>query len=197
MKDAQGEEAVRKGRPVKKQKMEISAASFVVHVLIQGGTLSEKELMTRLRKAAGKPASIDQLTPNSYKVCYSKEAEAVRVVKKLHSKSFQVGENNSSCILLCAIITPSLKQHRIILRNLPFNATLDTLQPFHAFGHIVDMELPRKPETDTFRGFAFVQYSTREEAEQAITKGNGMKIERRPVAVDWALSKKEFGKESV
>ena len=163
-----------------------------MHVLVQGGVLSEKALEARLRRAAGKPVRITQITPTSYKICYSKEVEAERVVKKLHSKPFQMGKNGPSYTLFCTIITAALKQHRIILRNLPFNTTLDTLTPFNAFGHIVDIELPRKPDTDVFRGFAFIQYSTRVEAEKAIAQGNGMKIERRPVAVDWALSKKDF-----
>lgn len=193
LKDVQDRVAVKRNKPSEEQRVENDTSPFTIHVLIQGGILSEKALEIRLRRAAGKPISITQIAPNSYKICYSKEIEAERVVKRLHSKPFHLGKDHTSVYtLFCTIITAALKQHRIILRNLPFDTTLDTLAPFNAFGHIVDIALPRKPGTESFRGFAFIQYSTRVEAEQAIAQGNGMKIERRPVAVDWALSKKDF-----
>ncbi|KAL6129341.1 hypothetical protein ACLB2K_072692 [Fragaria x ananassa] len=43
------------------------------------------------------------------------------------------------------------------------------------------------------KGFAFVKYTRKQDAENAIQKFNGQKLLKRPIAVDWAVPKQIYG----
>jgi nucleolar protein 4 len=101
------------------------------------------------------------------------------------------------------LLPESLKSFRLIIRNLPFSITratqlTDYLQPF---GRVLDITLPPPVsneharyarEAERGRGFAFVQYSQRSEAEKALEALNGSIVKTRPVAVDWAVAKNVY-----
>ena len=110
---------------------------------------------------------------------------------------------------------------RLIIRNLPFNATEQDLRAaFTPYGSIYSIQIPTddkttkkddEPTTDTAnkkvrtKGFAFVWMSSKKDAERAIEGCNGMTVRagtaestddkratERVIAVDWALSKEKW-----
>ena len=79
-----------------------------------------------------------------------------------------------------------------MVRNLPFKATeADIREAFAAAGFIWEATIPLNAE-GTPRGFAFVGFTCRSHAERGIKLVNGTKVCGRPVAVDWAVSKRDF-----
>jgi nucleolar protein 4 len=65
-------------------------------------------------------------------------------------------------------------------------------QAFAPAGFVWELTLPRSTG-GRGRGFAFVGFTCRTHAERAIQLVNGTAIAGRPVAVDWALSKAQYG----
>lgn len=63
---------------------------------------------------------------------------------------------------------------------------------FAPAGFVWELTLPRST-SGRGRGFAFVGFTCRTHAERAIKLVNGTAIAGRPVAVDWALSKAQYG----
>ncbi len=53
-------------------------------------------------------------------------------------------------------------------------------------GTVVDLFLPNDRETGKPRGFAFVEFSSDEEASQAIAKFNGHELDGRPLRINEA-----------
>lgn len=114
---------------------------------------------------------------------------------------------NRSCILrgLEPLLPEPIKNFRLIIRNLPFNITRSTqlTEYFTPYGEILEMNIPtvknestRHGDNDALRGrgFAFVQFAAREEAEKAMEALNGSIIKTRAIAVDWALAKSVYDK---
>lgn len=84
------------------------------------------------------------------------------------------------------------KSWRVIIRNLAFKATDEDIRTACAkAGFVWDLTVPRdfhhKP-----KGFAFAAFTSKADAERAVSKVNGTAIAGRPVAVDWALSKHSY-----
>jgi nucleolar protein 4 len=84
------------------------------------------------------------------------------------------------------------KQWRVILRNLSFKATEESIrEALGAAGFIWDVNVPKdfhhKP-----KGFAFVTYTCKADADKAVSECNGVSIEGRQVAVDIAVSKTKY-----
>lgn len=87
-----------------------------------------------------------------------------------------------------------LKRWRLVVRNLPFKATeSDVREAFSNIGLIWEITMPRLT-TGESRGFAFVGFTCKAHAERGISKVNGTTICGRTVAVDWSVSKRDFGK---
>ena len=86
-----------------------------------------------------------------------------------------------------------LKKHRVVVRNLPFDASEEDVRGvFGGRGFFLwEVTLPRGVGGEG-RGFAFVGFVCRQDAERAIGKVNGEQVKGRVVAVDWAVSKREF-----
>ena len=114
---------------------------------------------------------------------------------------------NRKCVLknVEPILPEPIKSFRLIIRNLPFNITRPTqlTEYFSPHGEIVEINIPtvrnennRHGENDALRGrgFAFVQYAKRIEAEAAMGALNGSIVKTRAIAVDWALAKSVYDK---
>lgn len=85
-----------------------------------------------------------------------------------------------------------VRRWRLIIRNVSFTATEALLRrTFSSAGFVWDLHIP-KGDDGRMRGFAFVAFTSRAHAEQAIATLNGKQLAGRAVAVDWALSKKHY-----
>jgi len=84
------------------------------------------------------------------------------------------------------------KTGRLIIRNLPFKATEDTLkEEFQKYGNILKVYIPRKPDKKMY-GYGFVEFEKKWDASKAIAKMNMTEMLGRPVAVDWAVSREKY-----
>lgn len=84
------------------------------------------------------------------------------------------------------------KQWRVIVRNLSFKATVESIrEALSAAGFVWDINVPtdfhQKP-----KGFAFVTYTCKADADKAVSECNGVSIAGRQVAVDMAVSKSKY-----
>ncbi|KAH7817758.1 putative Polyadenylate-binding protein 2 [Monocercomonoides exilis] len=75
---------------------------------------------------------------------------------------------------------------KLLVKNLPFQATSkDVRELFSAVGHISSLRLPKKPD-NTIRGFAFVEFSSEEEAKQAMRQLGNVHLYGRHLVLEWA-----------
>jgi len=131
---------------------------------------------------------------------YSNTKEAMAAIASLHGHKL-IGttlsrKKQAASLLLWARQVSGeglhLKRWRVVVRNLPFKATEDSIRAaFAPAGFIWEVTIPRNAEGES-RGFAFVGFICRAHAERAIQLVNGTSVDGRPVAVDWAISKREF-----
>ncbi len=85
---------------------------------------------------------------------------------------------------------------RLIVRNLPFNCTQDVLRSvFAEFGTLIDVHVVTTSGKDgksRCKGFAFVEFKTRSEGKTAVARATGVNVLGRPIAVDFAMGKREY-----
>ncbi|KAH8152572.1 uncharacterized protein LAJ45_03413 [Morchella importuna] len=87
---------------------------------------------------------------------------------------------------------------RLIVRNLPWSVKdpQQLVKVFQSYGKVRNVIIPRKSNKPGAEmcGFAFVTMKGYKNAEKAMEKTNGMEIDGRTVAVDWAVEKDEWEK---
>lgn len=77
--------------------------------------------------------------------------------------------------------------NKVYVGNLSLNATKEDLQQlFAAAGVIEDVAVIKDRDTGRSKGFAFVTFATRQEAQEAVTRFNGQEFMSRPLKVDIA-----------
>eukprot|EP00658_Telonema_sp_P-2_P035178 TRINITY_DN25629_c0_g1_i4.p1 TRINITY_DN25629_c0_g1~~TRINITY_DN25629_c0_g1_i4.p1 ORF type:complete len:732 (+),score=240.79 TRINITY_DN25629_c0_g1_i4:253-2448(+) len=75
---------------------------------------------------------------------------------------------------------------KVIVRNVPFEATKKEIQQlFHAFGQVKTVRLPRKFD-GSHRGFAFVDFLSKEEAKEAVESLAGTHLYGRHLVIEQA-----------
>ena len=92
-------------------------------------------------------------------------------------------------------VSRTVKHHmsnKLFVGNLSFNTTENDLQEaFAAHGQVVEANLMMDRMTGRSRGFAFITYSTPEEAQKAIAAMNGAQLDGRALTVNIARPKEE------
>jgi multiple RNA-binding domain-containing protein 1 len=85
------------------------------------------------------------------------------------------------------------KGTKVVVRNVAFEATRkDLMGLFGPFGHIKSCRLPKKFD-GSHRGFAFVEFVTKQEAENAMDGVGGIHLYGRRLVVEYAAQGEEEG----
>ena len=81
---------------------------------------------------------------------------------------------------------------RLFVGNLPYNVSEAELREhFSAAGEVSYLSLPTDRETGKLRGFAFVDFHDRAQAEDAIHRFHNQLFKGRPIAVSVALARED------
>ena len=90
-------------------------------------------------------------------------------------------------------IDKSSKNTKIMVRNVPFEATrTELLQLFGSFGQLKKVRLPKKFD-GTHRGFAFCEFVTSKEAQNAMTTLSRTHLYGRHLVLEWATQGEDDG----
>ncbi|OXG10851.1 nucleolar protein 4 [Cryptococcus neoformans Tu259-1] len=162
--------------------------------------------------------SEEEAPKNTAHIIFPSHSDALKALPKLHGHTYK--GSILSCVLKKRLEKLSAKGEgkapshagRLIIRNLSWDTTVQDLRKaFLPYGPIHSIDLPtlpsklppssdptKPPPPPRARGFAFVWFLARHDAEKAIEGINGKPIKKgldgegRVVAVDWALSKEKW-----
>ncbi|KAI3789026.1 hypothetical protein L2E82_01810 [Cichorium intybus] len=77
--------------------------------------------------------------------------------------------------------------YSLLILNISFRTMADDLFPlFDRYGKVVDIFIPKDRRTGDSRGFAFVRYKYADEAQKAVDRLDGLKVDGREVTVQFA-----------
>ena len=162
-----------------------------IHNLVDG--LSQNQLRKKCRKVG----EVEKIVLDGTSACvtYKDEATAKLALTKLNNHVYkQKVITVVSSMLSAKAIKKKTTVSRIVIRNLSFKVTEEMLHSeLISFGKMLDLEVPKNGE-GKIRGFAFVSYINKFEANKALQKLNGKEILGRKIAVDWAVSKDQYVK---
>ncbi|WLF79986.1 Multiple RNA-binding domain-containing protein 1 [Lodderomyces elongisporus] len=96
------------------------------------------------------------------------------------------GAKDSRATAVGSAAAKSGKSNKIIIKNLPFEATRkDLLELFGAFGSLKSVRVPKKFDQSA-RGFAFIEFNLLKEAENAMTQLEGVHLLGRRLVMQYA-----------
>ncbi|KAL3821682.1 hypothetical protein ACHAXA_003240 [Cyclostephanos tholiformis] len=130
---------------------------------------------------------------------FSSETEALKAMKALqgkavdgHSLDIKLSTKSISSTEIPAADKPP-NRTKIMIRNVPFEATRkDLLLLFGSFGQLKKVRLPKKFD-GTHRGFAFCEFVTSKEAQNAMTSLSRTHLYGRHLVLEWAEAADEDG----
>lgn len=84
--------------------------------------------------------------------------------------------------------------NRLYVGNLSFRTTLDSLRvAFEPHGEVTDVHIVTDRESGQSRGFGFVTMGNKDAATRAIESMNGSMLDGRPLRVNEAEERRNFG----
>ena len=175
----------------KVESSELIICPKTIHIFNLANGVSCGDVRKKLRKL-GKVTKVIVLN-NSASVTFASKQSTKIAINTLDNRVFKgkvvnVVQSTSSKKLLKVLKTPS----RIVIRNLSFKTTPALLKAeLEKFGTVGDISLP-KASNGMVRGFAFVSYVNKFQANKALQSLNGKILFGRKVAVDWAIGKQEY-----
>ncbi|KAK1439878.1 hypothetical protein QVD17_05702 [Tagetes erecta] len=196
--------------PVKTERVEgiSSEKQRVARTVVIGGLLNDDvaENVHSLARECGSVSSITYPLPKeeithhgllqdgcrlgASSIVYTSVKSARACVAKLHQKTVK------GCTVWARQLGgegAKVQKWKLIIRNLPFTANVNAIKEmFSAAGLVWDVFIPKKPDSGLSKGFAFVKFTCKQDAENAIQKFNGKSFGKRPIAVDWAVPKKIY-----
>ena len=85
--------------------------------------------------------------------------------------------------------------NKVYVGNLSLDATKEELEKFFAtVGTVTEVAIIQDRDTGRSKGFGFVTFSTRQEANEAVSRFNGQEFLSRPLKVDMAQEKQDRGR---
>jgi nucleolar protein 4 len=167
------------------QKIEGMASRSMKSLLISDlpACITQKQLYKKVKKY-GTVSSINYSEgAETAIVDYSSNEEAANAFKHLNDHVFKGVKIKAELA--------KKQRYRLFLKNLHFQCTENDIRKVAAeFGDVKDISVPSKSETRG-KGFAFLEYNSKEDCEKAILGLKGKKIRGREMIIDWAVSKKE------
>eukprot|EP01133_Synstelium_polycarpum_P009778 gene9778-11418_t len=186
--EEQDNTAMRQGKKPMVTGMRPEFVTIVVNNYIDGKEEVAKHLGLKLGAIQSiKPVFFSDSTVRV--VCWN-DTVAADVMAKM-----KVASHNGKPLLF-ARETEALTRNELVIRNLPFSASIKGLrEKFAPFGEILWIKVPTtqsKTGTTIAKGFAFVLFVEHSSAEKAITELNGTSIHKRQIAIDWALRRDDY-----
>ena len=99
---------------------------------------------------------------------------------------------SAACCVCCHLIASLLPSYPC--PGLPQATEAHLRTAFEPAGFVWELTLPRSA-SGRGRGFAFVGFTCKAHAERGIKLVNGQAVAGRPVAVDWAVAKAQYGQQ--
>ncbi|QDZ17654.1 RNA-binding domain-containing protein [Chloropicon primus] len=174
----------------------VAEAGKVGEVKTVKGPLSPEEITEEeisLSQIEGKRVGSFAASPGIILAEFGAVAHAFAAVKLLHGKSVK-GLHKPLWARQLGGEGAKIKYWRIIVRNLPFKIDETKFKKHMSLKNelfVWDVHIPKGAD-GRVRGFGFIGYICRSDAEKAIKKLNGTKLEGRTIVLDWTVGKKEF-----
>ncbi|XP_057971471.1 glycine-rich RNA-binding protein 4, mitochondrial isoform X1 [Malania oleifera] len=87
---------------------------------------------------------------------------------------------------------------KIMVRNLPFSTSESRLkEEFSTFGQVAEVKVARDEATKRSKGYAFIQYTSQDDAMLAIEEMDSKNFEGRVIHVDLAKPVKNVGRSPI
>ena len=120
------------------------------------------------------------------------ELRGARLTLKIAPDSKRFGEKKPVVVGEKAGMRISKFKARLVIRNLSFKATDESLKDhFSQYGEVIDVKILKKSDGKMV-GCAFIEFKKIQSAGEAVSGANGSKFLNRPIAVDWAVPKEVF-----